>query len=111
MKKILIVEDNEDSAEMLSMLLKFQGHLVQCVNSGHTGISLASTWNPDVIIVDLGLPDINGLEVIRELSTVSRTVIALTGQNDTGIRHDADKAGADHFFVKGDEISNLLSLL
>jgi DNA-binding response OmpR family regulator len=113
MKKILIIEDNVDSAEMLSMLLEFQGHFVKCANTGRAGLQVANTLNPDAIIIDLGLPDMNGLEVLRELTSVVQatrcTVVTLTGQDGVEIRRQAQEAGADHFFVKGDDIGHLLS--
>lgn len=115
MKNILIIEDNADSADMLSMLLEFQGHTVNCASSGRAGIALAEKLDPDIIITDLGLPDMDGLDLLRKVSSVvtpSRcTVVALTGQDGTDIRHEAEKAGANHFFVKGNEINNLLSFI
>lgn len=114
MKKMLIIEDSVDSAEMLSMLLEFQGHSVQCASSARAGISLAGTLSLDFIITDLGLPDMDGPAIIRELSRVrtatSCVVVALTGRDGAEIRREALEAGADYFFVKGDEISSLLAL-
>jgi DNA-binding response OmpR family regulator len=114
-KNILIIEDSVDSAEMLSMLLQFEGHSVICAHSGRAGLLLASQSNPDVIIIDLGLPDMDGLKVVRELSSVVQTTnctfVTFTGQDGVEIRRQAHEAGAHHFFVKGGEISDLLSII
>jgi CheY-like chemotaxis protein len=115
MKNILIIEDNVDSAEMLSMLLQFQGHDVKCGYSGYAGLSLAGQLQPDVIITDLGLPDLDGLEVVRKLTSEvwasHCTFVTLTGEDGVEVRRQAQEAGVDHFFVKGNEISDLLQLL
>lgn len=112
MKNILIVEDDVDCAEMLKMLLEYQGHSVKCSRYGRDGIQLASSWKPDLVIIDLGLPDMCGLEFVRSLSRLESmrgcTMVVLTGRNGAGIRREAQEAGIHHFFVKGDEISNLL---
>lgn len=115
MKKILIIEDDSDSSEMLSMLLEFQGHSVTCAALGRTGITAAKSAAPDVIITDLGLPDMDGLEVIRELMNsigmLNCSIIALTGRNDPDTRRLAEEAGVNHFFAKGDDVSSLLALI
>lgn len=113
MKKILVIEDDVDSANMLSMLLRFQGHAVCAVGSGQAGLEHASTSPPDVVIVDLFLPDIHGLDVIRRLTaleTKNAAIVALTGQLDSQLRRQARDAGADYFFTKSEEVSKLLSL-
>lgn len=114
MKKILVIEDDTDSANMLTMLLKFQGHTVSSAGSGQAGLALARTSTPDVVIVDLLLPDIHGLDVIRRLTaanTKNAAIVALTGQVDSQLRRQAKEAGADYFFTKSEEVSKLLSLM
>jgi DNA-binding response OmpR family regulator len=115
MKNILIIEDSIDSTEMLSMLLEFQGHYVKCAHSGHAGLLLASQFHPDVIITDLGLPDMDGIDVVRKLTkevwATHCVFITLTGQDSMENRRQAEDAGVDHFFVKGDEISHLISII
>ncbi|MBB6132663.1 DNA-binding response OmpR family regulator [Massilia aurea] len=63
----MIIEDNQDSAEMLGMLLEFNGHVVYGANSGSAGLSLASKLDVDFVLTDLGLPDMNEIDVIRAL--------------------------------------------
>lgn len=114
MKKILIIEDDPDSANMLGMLLQFQGHAVTAVATGQAGLAAASASRPDVVIVDLVLPDMDGLDVIRALAAAEvdvRPIVALTGQVDPQLRRQADEAGADYFFTKSEEISTLLALI
>lgn len=115
MKKILIIEDNADSAEILKMLLEFHGHTVMCAGSGRAGLALAKTFSPCVFIVDLGLPDMNGLDIIRTLAAGNggRTcvIIVLTGWNDARTRTQAELKGVDHFFSKGDPLDDLLNLV
>lgn len=115
MKNILIIQVNVDSAEMLSMLLQLQGHLVKCAYSGHEALLLARQLIPDVVIIDLGLPDMDGFEIVRKLASdawAARCVfVALTGRDTVEIRRRAQEAGINHFFVKGDEIPNLLSIV
>lgn len=114
MKKILIIEDNADSAEILSMLLEFHGHSVCRASSGTSGIALAQTFNPDVVISDLGLPDMNGMDLIRRLVANKPdccSIIVLTGRSDVETRERAKLAGVDHFFAKGDQVTGLLALI
>lgn len=114
MKRILIIEEDADSAEILSMLLKFHGHLVSRAASGAGGIALASTFNPDVVVTVLGLPDMNGMDIIRRLAANKRnhcSVIVLTGRCDVETRERATLAGVDHVFAKGDQVSRWLALI
>jgi DNA-binding response OmpR family regulator len=114
MKKILIIEDNVDSAEMLSMLLELHGHVVKSATSGRQGIDIATSFLPDMIVTDLGLPDIDGLFVIRSLRNAIGSkhcrIVALTGRDDLHTQRMADEAGVDHFFTKGVDIDVLILL-
>jgi DNA-binding response OmpR family regulator len=114
MKNVLIIEDSIDSAEMLSMLLEFQGHRVKSAHSGQAGLLLANHFHPDVIITDLGLPDMDGFDVVRKLArevwATQCVFVTLTGKDTVEIRREAEDVGVDHFFVKSDEISELLSV-
>lgn len=66
-RRILVVDDNIDAAESLSILLSMQGHIVETANNGITGFQCAGAFHPDTIILDIGLPDINGYEVARKI--------------------------------------------
>lgn len=110
--KILIVEDSYDSREMLSMLLDLHGHTTACAESGKAALELVKKFEPDCVITDLGLPDMDGVELIRTIRSRfefnSIHLIALSCRNDRSTRHDARDAGANYFVAKGDDITNLL---
>lgn len=95
-RRILVVDDNIDAAESLSMLLSMQGHAVETANNGLTGFQCAGNFLPDIIILDIGLPDINGYEVARKIRSTHWgkhiTLIAATGwsqEKDKALAHDA----------------------
>ena len=115
MAKILLIEDDPDSADMLGMLLAFQGHAIAYAQSGRAGMALASTFLPDIVIVDLVLPDVDGIAVIADLRTASTArrflILALSNASDPETRLRADLAGVDHFFAKGDDVGTLLALV
>lgn len=112
---IVVVDDNPDTAEMLRMLFEAQGHSVLVAFSGISGIELACVAEPDLLIVDVGLPDIDGVEVIRSSHRVcepgSCCFIVFTGRNDNEARRKAKEAGAAHTFVKSYDISEMLALI
>ena len=113
--KILVIDDCADSAEMLGLLLEAHGHSVLLAFSGRSGIELAQVAEPDSVIIDLGLPDMDGIEVIRAVRlsvTVGKCkVLVVTGRGDLDARNEASEAGADCFFVKGGDLGGLLSLV
>lgn len=110
---ILIIEDELNSAEMLGMLLGLQGHAVSIALTGQAGLDLAERTHPDLAIVDLLLPDVDGLAVIAALrrGTVPCTCIALTNVDDPAMRSAAEAAGVDHYLLKSADISKLLAVI
>lgn len=104
MIKALIVEDHLDSRELLAIQLRRFGYEVVEAASGEEGVSLAETEQPDVIIMDLGLPGINGIAATALLKKNSRTaripVIAYTAWSVDDFKTRALEAGADHFLAK-----------
>lgn len=110
--RILLIEDSADATETLAMLLEAQGHSVLVAFSGLSGIALALSADFDLAIVDLGLPDIDGIEVVEVLhhfcANKSCRVFVLTGRADLATRTEAIIAGAYRFFVKGGDITQLL---
>jgi signal transduction histidine kinase len=102
--KVLLIEDNEDAREMISVLLTSHGHTVMQAADGLEGLQRAAEERPDAIVIDIGLPGIDGHEVARRLRAGSSTngvpLIALTGY---GLEHDkqcALRAGFDMHLVK-----------
>ena len=104
-RRILIVDDNRDSAEMLATLLQFAGHETFVVHDGLAAVEAAGTLDPDVILLDIGLPVLNGYEAarrIREQQGPKRRplLVALTGWGQDEDRRRSEEAGFDAHLVK-----------
>jgi CheY-like chemotaxis protein len=101
---VLIVEDNTDAAESITMLLELLGHRVRAAHDGPAGIAEASSDPPDLMLVDIGLPGMDGYEVARRIrldpSLADVVLIALTGYGRDDDRRRAVAAGFDHHLVK-----------
>jgi CheY-like chemotaxis protein len=112
MKRILIVEDNELNRDVLSRRLRRRGYEVVVAPNGQGGLSLARTVSPDLILMDLGMPDVDGWECTRRLKADPATrripVIALTAHAMDGERQKALDAGCDDFDTKPIDFSRLL---
>lgn len=112
MAKILLVEDNEINRDMLSRRLRRRGHQVVVAGDGHEGIRLAQTERPDIVLMDLSLPVMDGWEATRRLKAAAETcsipVIALTAHAMSGDREKALEAGCDDYDSKPIEFSRLL---
>ena len=102
--KILVVEDHADSLEVLTIQLKCMGYKVIEAMSGQEGIEKAGACLPDAVIMDLGLPDMNGIEAAQKLKQNPRTahipVIAHTAWPEDVFRSQAEKAGISEFLTK-----------
>jgi len=102
--RMLIVDDNRDAADSLSEMLKMMGHDTRTAYDGQQGVDLAGEYLPDVILLDIGLPKLNGYEacrLIREQPTGKGVVlIALTGWGQDEDRRRSHEAGFDHHMVK-----------
>jgi PleD family two-component response regulator len=103
-RKILVVDDNVDSATMLEMLLSLNGHEVRSAFDGASAITTASEFVPDVVLLDLTLPDQDGFEVavaLRGIPELARTVlVAVTGWSDPDVTTRALSNGFHAFLVK-----------
>jgi CheY-like chemotaxis protein/two-component sensor histidine kinase len=113
-RRVLVVEDNRDSRETLRMVLELQGHRVVEAADGETGVRLAVTEAPDVVLIDIGLPDIDGYEVaarIRRRLGAGIRLIAQSGYADDDARQRAEQAGFDAHLVKPVEVKRLSALL
>lgn len=102
--RILVVEDHPDSLEVLSIQLKCMGYEVIEAMSGQEGIEKAGTHLPEAVILDLGLPDMNGIEAAKKLKQNPRTahipVIAHTAWPEDVYKCQAKKAGISEFLTK-----------
>jgi len=110
--KILYVEDNEDNIFMLKNRLTRAGHTVVVATDGAQGVAMASSERPDVILMDLSLPVLDGWQATREIKAAAETkhipVIALTANAMAGDREKALAAGCDDYDTKPVELPRLL---
>jgi two-component system cell cycle response regulator DivK len=110
--RILLVEDNEMNRDMLSRRLERKGYSVVMAFDGEQGVNMARSESPDIILMDLSLPVVDGWEATRRLKASAETqgipVIALTAHAITGDREKALQAGCDDYDSKPIELSRLL---
>ena len=114
-QRILIVEDNEVNRDMLERRLRFRGFNVDCAVDGIDGIEKVQSNRPDLILMDMSLPRMNGWEATRQLKADPETkaipIIALTAHALKEDREQAMRAGCDGFHSKPIEIDVLVSLM
>ena len=112
MPKVLLVEDNEMNRDMLSRRLQRRGFDVVIALDGAQGVALSKTELPDVVLMDMGLPVLNGWEATRAIKADRATqhipVIALTAHSMEGDRDKAMAAGCDDYDTKPVELPRLL---
>ncbi|QTA88077.1 response regulator [Desulfonema magnum] len=112
MSKILLVEDNEMNRDMLSRRLKRKGYEVIIATDGEQGVSMAKSDFPELILMDMSLPILDGWEATRQLKTAPETqsipIIALTAHAMAGDRDKAMDAGCDDYDTKPIELPRLL---
>jgi CheY-like chemotaxis protein len=114
-RRILVVDDNHDSAMSLGMMLKLMGNEIQTAHDGHAAVEAAEQFRPDIILLDIGLPKLNGYDACRRLREQSwsqgTVIVALTGWGQDEDRRRSKEAGFDHHLVKPVEIGDLQKLL
>jgi CheY-like chemotaxis protein len=112
MARILLVEDNEMNRDMLSRRLQRKGHEVLIAVDGEAGVQMAASERPDLILMDMSLPSVDGWEATRRIKgqpeTASIPVIALTAHVMTGDRDKAIEAGCDDYDSKPIDFERLL---
>ncbi len=112
MTKILLVEDNEENRDMLSRRLTRRGYKVVIAMDGEQGVTMTQSEVPDLILMDMDLPVLNGWEATRQLKAASATqaipIIALTAHAMVGDRKKALEAGCDDYDTKPIEFLRLL---
>ncbi len=113
MAKILIVEDNEMNRDMLSRRLARKGYEVVVAVDGESGVNMAASERPDIILMDISLPVLDGWEATRRIKAASDTngipIIALTAHAMSSDREKALAAGCDDFDTKPVELPRLLA--
>ncbi len=114
-RRILIVDDNDDGAKTLAMTLELSGHDALTASDGAEGMRIAQIFQPEVMIIDIGLPGINGYEVGRRMRAQAwsrdMVFIAVTGWGQEEDRHKSKAAGFDHHLLKPLDFGVLEGLL
>ena len=112
-RRVLVVDDNEDAAISLSLVLESEGHIIRAAKSGHEALNVEKEFKPEVVVLDLGLPDVDGREVARRIRSSrgrSATLVALTGRvGDRSLYRGQDSF--DAYFVKPVDLGELLAVI
>ncbi|MBE5814374.1 MAG: response regulator transcription factor [Clostridiales bacterium] len=110
MSRILIVEDEVKIARFVTLELQHEGYEVQAAHDGRTGLEMAQSWKPDLMILDLMLPGLSGIEVCRRLrQTSDLPIIMLTAKDDVSDKVMGLDMGADDYMTKPFAIEELLA--
>ena len=112
--RVLLIDDNQDSRDVLAMSLEIDGHRVFAAGSGREGLEIALVERPTLVIIDIGLPDIDGYEVARRLRQVLKsevTLVAFSGYGEAEDRRRSLEAGFDAHVVKPATGESILALL
>jgi DNA-binding response OmpR family regulator len=113
--RVLIVEDDPDTADAIRSVLIHWGHEVWIARDGATGIDLATRFRPDLALLDLSLPDIDGFEIARQIrqrpGQADPVLVAATGYDTRAVRLAAREVGFDHFLTKPFDLRKLRAVL
>jgi DNA-binding response OmpR family regulator len=111
--RVLIVDDNRDAAEMVATMFEIMGFHTQLAFDGRTALEAAATFHPDVVILDIGMPDMSGLAVAKELrrrdATRDCVLVALSGWGSPTMRAASAEAGFDAHLTKPAQMEDLLN--
>ena len=114
-RRILVVDDNQDGAESLATMLKLLGNEVRTAHDGVAAVEVAGEFRPEVILMDVGMPKLNGLEATRRIRAQAwgrdMTIIALTGWGQENDKERSREAGCDGHLVKPVDLPDLEKLL
>ncbi len=114
-KRVLVVDDNYDSAKSLSVMLGLVGHETHCAHDGMAAIEAAEAFRPDLILLDIGLPKLDGYEACRRIReqpwSQGMVIVALTGWSQDEDRRRSGEAGFDHHLVKPVDMDEIVRLL
>ncbi|HEU4459083.1 MAG TPA: PAS domain-containing protein [Methylibium sp.] len=110
-RRILVADDNVDAADMLATLLRLDGHEVRAVHDGEQALAVATTWRPDIALLDIGMPGLSGHAVAQKLradhDALRLRLAALTGWGQTADRERAIAAGFEAHFTKPVDLDEL----
>ena len=114
-RRVLVVDDNTDNAELLQILLEEEGHKTYMAHDGVEGLAAAERLRPDVVLMDLGLPRIDGFDACRRIREQpwgkGILMIAITGWGQDVDRRKSQEAGFDHHLVKPVDARAIAALL
>jgi DNA-binding response OmpR family regulator len=113
-RRILVVDDNADAADSLGMLLQVRGDEVRVAYDGLEALELAGDFNPEVVLLDIGMPKVSGYDVARRLREARGDtvfIIAISGWGQESDRKRARESGFDHHFTKPVDFDALLALI
>ena len=112
-RRILMIEDNADAREAMCALLALDGHVIEAAADGPQGLELARTKQPEIALIDIGLPGMDGYEVAREMRALGIPIVlvALTGYGQPEDRRRAEEAGFDAHLVKPVDPTELTATL
>jgi len=113
--RMLVVDDNHDGADLMAVLLRLQGHEVEVAHDGYCALEIAARFEPEVVLLDIGLPGLNGYDVAKQLRQMNhqrpQCLIAMTGYGSDEDRQRTEEAGFNHHIVKPIEPAELNKLL
>jgi signal transduction histidine kinase/ActR/RegA family two-component response regulator len=114
-RRVLVVDDSADAANTIKDLLELAGHEVRVANDGYRALEAATIFRPDIVLLDLALPKLSGLEVGRRLRAQpafdTMLLVAMTGYGHQSARDQTLAAGFDHHLVKPTDVDSLLGIL
>jgi PAS domain S-box-containing protein len=113
--RVLVVDDNRDAAQSLAQLLQLLGHEARVVFDGLAAVEVVETFRPNIVLLDIGLPKLNGYEACRRIRQLSLddppVLVAITGWGQDRDRQRSMEAGFDHYFTKPVDANKLLALI
>ena len=113
--RVLVIDDNVDAAVTLAAFMKAAGHEVWVSYDGPSGLRRAREWEPGVVLLDIGLPRMDGYEVAREIRAMALTLqpllVAVSGYDDPVMRARSSRAGIDLHFSKSADVRAILEAM
>ena len=114
-RNILIADDNQDALESLALMLRLEGHEVHCASDGEEALALAGLRRPEIVVLDVGMPKLDGCEVARRIRAESwgrdAVLVALTGWGQEVDRRRSREAGFDMHLVKPVDPATICDML
>jgi CheY-like chemotaxis protein len=114
-RNILIADDNQDALESLALMLRLEGHEVHCASDGEEALALAGQRKPEIVVLDVGMPKMDGCEVARRIRAESwgrdAVLVALTGWGQDADRRRSREAGFDMHLVKPVDPATICDML